>query len=118
MRLSDGTVMIRIILQNLRLGLVRQPIRISIRFGITIELPPLGHPFRHSFHQILGRIEHAARLHPTGGAPLRLAKVFQLAFLAEIVLAPRAHRAHNLLMAEDALVRQIIILGDDIFVLI
>ena len=44
--------------------------------------------------------------------------MIQRALLAEVVLAPRAHRVNEFLVAEAAFVRQIVVLGDDILVLI
>ncbi len=100
------------------LGLIRQPLRIPIRLRITIKLPALGRPLCHSLHEVLGRIERSAGLRTTRGAPLRLPVVLQRALLAEIMLAARAHRVHKFLVANAALVRHVVILRDDVFVLV
>jgi hypothetical protein len=102
----------------LRFGLIRQPLRIPIRLRITIELPPLSCPFRHPLHEVLGWIERAAGLCATRSATLRLPVVLQRALLAEIMLAARAHRVHKFLVANAALVRHVVVLGDDVFVLV
>jgi hypothetical protein len=102
----------------LRFGLIRQPLRIAIRLCITIELPPLGRPLGHPLHEVLGRIERSTRLCTTCGTSLRLPVVLQRTLLAEIMLAARAHRVHKFLVANAALVRQVVILRDDVFVLV
>jgi hypothetical protein len=99
-------------------GLIRQPLRIPIRLRITIELPPLGRPLSHPLHEILGRIERSTRLCTTRSTPLGLPVVLQGALLAEIMLAARAHRVHKFLVANAALVRHIVVLRDDVFVLV
>jgi hypothetical protein len=99
-------------------GLIRQPLRIPIRLRITIKLPPLGRPLGHSLHEVLGRIERSTRLCTTRGTTLRLPVVIQRALLAEIMLAACAHRVHKFLVANAALVRQVVVLRDDVFVLV
>ncbi len=44
--------------------------------------------------------------------------MLQRALLAEIMLTACAHRVHKFLVANAALVRQVVILGDDVFVLV
>ncbi len=99
-------------------GLIRQPLRIPIRLRITIKLPPLGRPLGHPLHKILGRIKRSTGLCTTRGAPLRLPVVLQRTLLAEIMLAACAHRVHKFLVANAALVRHIVVLRNDVFVLV
>jgi hypothetical protein len=99
-------------------GLIRQPLRIPIRLRITVKLPPLGCPLCHPLHEVLGRIKRSTGLCTTRGAPLRLPVVLERALLAEIMLAARAHGIDKFLVANAALVRHIVILRDDVFVLV
>jgi hypothetical protein len=101
------------------LRLIRQPLRVAVRLIIiALELPPLGRPLGHPLHQVLGRVERPTSLHATLGAPLRLAVVVQRTLLTEVVLALGAHRIDKLLAADGALVRQVVLLRDDVLVLV
>merc|ERR1719209_157175 len=75
--------------------------------------------FRHSLHELLGRIEHTRCLLAAIVTSLRLPVMFQSTLLTKIVLTARHHGALEHLPAQGALHRHVIILrADNILVII